>query len=250
MAINAMKKETIELMAKLGMTAICMPLETGTPRMQKEIRKHINLDKAIEVFNWLKEYDFHIETNFMVGFPQETMEEIILTIEYSKKIRAHQTSFWIVAPWPGTELFDYVSDHNHLSKEFDINNLGYRGTDHFVNVQFDYDEVKTIIYDTNIELNFLRHLWFEDPKHYKDLYAYWHKIEPNLTEHAILYICLGYLRKKMKLFEERNYYYLKAQRLFKEEDVIITYGKYLDWEEKPILDYKEFLDNEYARENQ
>jgi len=242
-AINPMKKETVELMFELGMRSVYLPVETGSPRMQKEIRKNINLAKAEEVFGWFKEKGFRIGTSFMLGFPQETIEDIRMTIDFARKIRAHETSFWIVKPWPGTNLYEYAIETNQLTESYDSKVGGYRGMGHFTEVQWNYEEVKTLMYDTNIEINFLQNLYFEDPKHYEDLYKYWHKMEPELPDHAILFICLGYLSKQMGLVERMKTYYSKATSLYEKENVVKIYSKYLDCDYKPILDYKEFLYN-------
>lgn len=239
-AIAPMTKETIRLMAEAGMKNITLPVETGSPRMQKIIKKNINLDKAEQVFKWAKEYGFHTETPFIFGFPQETEEDRQMSIDFSRKIHAHSTIYLTATPWEGTELYDYAAANNHLPNELS-HQRGSRDLGNFINVDFNYEELKQLLYDENILMNFLRKIWLNEPEHYNDLLKLWRSFEIDIPNHAILYLCIGFLYKKMGQMEEMERYYKKTCELFKKDDVNKTYGKYLQWQEEPILDYCSFI---------
>lgn len=239
-AINPLTKETIQLMAEAGMKNICMPIETGSPRMQKVIKKYIDLNKAEQAFQWAKEYGFHTETPFIFGFPQETEEDRQMSIDFSRKIHAHSTIYLTAVPWEGTELYDYAAANNYLPKELS-NQRGSRDMGHLVNVDFDYEELRQLTYDENIRMNFLTKIWLNEAEHYNDLLKLWKSFEIDLPDHAILYLCIGFLYKKMGQTEEMERYYKRAYELFKKDDVNKTYGKYLQWQEEPILDYLSFI---------
>jgi len=239
-AINPLRKETIQLMAEAGMKNICMPVETGSPRMQKVIKKFIDLNKAEQAFQWAKEYGFHTETPFIFGFPQETEEDRQMSIDFSRKIHAHSTIYLTATPWEGTELYDYAAANNYLPDELS-NQRGSRDLGNFVNVDFDYAELKQILYDENIRMNFLTKIYLNEPENYCRLLKLWKSFEIDLPDHAILYLCLGFLSKKMDQIEEMERYYKRAYELFKKDDVNETYGRYLQWQEQPILDYLSFI---------
>ena len=239
-AINPLTKETIQLMAEAGMKNITLPVETGSPRMQKIIKKYIDLDKAEQAFQWAKEYGFHTETPFIFGFPQETEEDRRMSIDFSRKIHAHSTIYLTATPWEGTELYNYAATNNHLPNEIS-HQRGSRDMGHFINVDFDYEELKQLTYDENIRMNFLTKIWLSEPEHYNDLLKLWKSFEVDLPDHAILYLCLGFLSKKMSQTEEMERYYKQAYELFKKDEVNKTYGRYLQWQEEPILNYLFFI---------
>ena len=112
---------------------------------------------------------------------------------------------------------------------------------HFINVDFDYEELKQLTYDENIRMNFLTKIWLSEPEHYNDLLKLWKSFEVDLPDHAILYLCLGFLSKKMSQTEEMERYYKQAYELFKKDEVNKTYGRYLQWQEEPILNYLFFI---------
>jgi anaerobic magnesium-protoporphyrin IX monomethyl ester cyclase len=238
-AINALTEETVRLMSELGMKKILLPIETGSPRMQKIIRKNISLDRAKRAVGWAKKYGFNISVNLMVGFPQETMEDINLTLDLAREIGAHQTQIWIATPWEGTEMYDYAEANNHLPKDGDGEMIrGYRDTEHFINVDFDYEELRQLTYDINIEINFIKHSMFDEPKRYKELYQYYDYLRTGLNHHPILFICLGYLGHLLGDVSKGNKDYLNANELLSKEKISSVYQKYLEiHSEEPVIQH-------------
>jgi anaerobic magnesium-protoporphyrin IX monomethyl ester cyclase len=87
-----------------GTVFIGFAVETGSPRLQKLIKKNIQLDKIkrnIEIANSLR-----INTHgfFMIGFPGETLEEMKMTIDFMLSSKLHTCSLFAVMPFEGTEL--------------------------------------------------------------------------------------------------------------------------------------------------
>jgi radical SAM superfamily enzyme YgiQ (UPF0313 family) len=235
-AINALTEETVRLMSELGMKKILLPIETGSPRMQKEIKKNIPIDRAKRAVGWAKKYGFNVSVNFIVGFPQETMKDINLTLDLAREIKAHQTAIWIATPWEGTDMYEYAKANNHLPRDGDNEMIrGYRDTNHFINVDFDYEELKRLTYDINIEINFIKHSMLNDPKRYKELYQYWDFLRLGLNKHPILFICLGYLQHLMGNFHGMKKDYMHAKELLSDKQVSIVYNKYLDIFSKELM---------------
>ena len=238
-AINALTEETVRLMSELGMKKILLPIETGSPRMQKIIRKNISPERAMRAVGWAKKYGFDISVNFMIGFPQETMEDINITLDLAREIKAHQTQIWLATPWEGTEMYDYAEAHNHLPKDGDGEMIrGYRDTEHFINVNFDYEELRQLTYDLNIEINFIKHSMLNEPKRYKELYRYWDYLRTGLSQHPILFICLGYLEHLMGDSLQCNEDYIYAIELLSNEKISSVYEKYLKiYNSEPIIQH-------------
>lgn len=90
--------------------ATCVAVETATPRLQKMIKKNLDLDK---VFNTIELTDkFNIMTHgfFMIGFPTETREEMLATIDYAVRSKLHSAAIFRVTPFKGTELYQMALD--------------------------------------------------------------------------------------------------------------------------------------------
>ncbi|MCB2311584.1 condensation domain-containing protein [Clostridium tagluense] len=86
---DILTKDYIDLMIKAGTVNIAVALETGSPRIQKLINKNLNIEKLFENIKYIGEKYPHVVTELftMHGFPTETKEEALLTLDFIKKIK-------------------------------------------------------------------------------------------------------------------------------------------------------------------
>jgi len=84
--IDLMDDEIINMMAGSNCRYIYIGLESGSERIQKLIKKHINLNRAIEQIKKIKARGIQIAANFMVGFPEETLDDLFLTLKLMARL--------------------------------------------------------------------------------------------------------------------------------------------------------------------
>ena len=116
---DILTKEYIDLMVKAGTTILGMSLETASPRLQKLISKNLNIERFRENINYIAEkYPYVIlELNFMHGFPTETIEEALSTLEYVKSIKwIHFPYFHVLKIFPDTDM-EKIALQNGISKD-------------------------------------------------------------------------------------------------------------------------------------
>ncbi|MFT7835675.1 radical SAM protein [Saccharothrix sp. BKS2] len=117
--------EVLEALSLAGFTQINMPFETGNLRiMRKYASNKLNVEKADlrGLIIAMKEYGFQLYGNYMMGYPDETMEEIQNTIDLARDHVSYgldAANFFIVVPMPGSPLFDMAIANGHLSPDFD-----------------------------------------------------------------------------------------------------------------------------------
>lgn len=97
-------KELIGLMKQAGTDELTIAIESASPRVQRFIKKNLNLEKAGAAINMAVEAGMFVKGNFMLGFPGETEEEIRATIDFACNSKLHVAAFFIVVPFEGTEL--------------------------------------------------------------------------------------------------------------------------------------------------
>ncbi len=102
---DMLDKELIGLLKKAGTHHISVAVETVTPRLQKEIKKYLKLDRIQENINECRRVGINTRGFFMIGFPGETEEEIRATIDWACRSRLTNAFFFIVIPFKGTELY-------------------------------------------------------------------------------------------------------------------------------------------------
>ncbi|HEX2946040.1 MAG TPA: radical SAM protein [Clostridia bacterium] len=111
--------EYIDLLVEAGTICLPMALETSSARLQKMIRKNLNIDKLHQNMTYLCQKHPQVISSlyFMVGFPSETPEEARGTIDFVKSIKwIHLPEYFNLVIYPGTEMEQTALDHG-VSRE-------------------------------------------------------------------------------------------------------------------------------------
>jgi amino acid adenylation domain-containing protein/non-ribosomal peptide synthase protein (TIGR01720 family) len=104
----------IDLMVEAGTRGINLSLETASSRLQKLIRKHLDLDKFKKVMDYITRChpEVILEIATMHGFPTETEEEAIMTLDFIKGIKwLHFPYIHILKIYPNTEMEAFALEH-------------------------------------------------------------------------------------------------------------------------------------------
>lgn len=137
---DLLDEEQLVALRRAGTRVISFAIETGSPRVQKVIRKNVNLDvirRNIEIAHSL-----HIHTHgfFMVGFPTETIEDMQMTVDFLLSSKLHTFNIFAVMPFEGTELGNMAQEAGRAPvSDF---TLSYHSKD-FVNLSEVSDEQVT-----------------------------------------------------------------------------------------------------------
>ena len=130
--------ELIDKMAEAGTRFISYAVETASHRLQKLIQKNLNLDKIFKAIEYSSKTGIITRGFFMIGFPTETEEEVVQTIEFAKASSLCGATFFTVVYFPGTELYKLAQS------------LGYFNNTEY-DVQRDYVNVGEGPYDFSLE---------------------------------------------------------------------------------------------------
>jgi hypothetical protein len=102
--------DLLRLIKKSGCSVITFGVESGSDRMLKLINKDIVMEQVYRANQRALSFGFKINYHFMVGFPEETKEDVIETIKAirilteNKRVNIYGPS--IYTPYPMTPLFD------------------------------------------------------------------------------------------------------------------------------------------------
>lgn len=118
-------KELITLMKQAGTDEITIAIESASPRIQKYIKKNLNLQKANEAIDMAVKAGMFVKGNFMIGFPTETEEEIKATIDFACNSKLHVAAFFVVVPFEGTELALQMEKEGKIRPMIDYKDYDY-----------------------------------------------------------------------------------------------------------------------------
>jgi radical SAM superfamily enzyme YgiQ (UPF0313 family) len=83
---DLMTRELVDLMADAGTVWVTYAIESGSPRIQKLVKKNMHLERAAEVINYSQERGLVVNVNTMYGFPTETGAEAQQTLDYLARL--------------------------------------------------------------------------------------------------------------------------------------------------------------------
>ncbi|HOW36449.1 MAG TPA: radical SAM protein [Candidatus Omnitrophota bacterium] len=97
-----------EILGKLrdaGTRLICLAPETGSKRLQKLIKKNMDLEKLQRMISAAVKLGIHVHGFFMLGFPTETKSDLKETLRFIGRTKLHTADFFIVNLFPDTEMY-------------------------------------------------------------------------------------------------------------------------------------------------
>jgi amino acid adenylation domain-containing protein len=111
---DILTREYIDLMVKAGVIRTAFALETASPRLQKMIGKNLNLDRFKVNMEYIAESypQVILEINTMHGFPTETEEEAMATLDFIKDLKwVHFPYINILKIYPNTDMEKLALEH-------------------------------------------------------------------------------------------------------------------------------------------
>jgi len=125
-ALWALDEERIRAMSEAGCHYVIAAIESGNQRVLKEvIRKPLNLKKGIEICKIIKRYKIKLAGFFIIGFPDEKIDEVKDTFDYALKCDLDLASFSYATPLPSTDLWKQAEKENLFVDGFDLANVTY-----------------------------------------------------------------------------------------------------------------------------
>jgi radical SAM superfamily enzyme YgiQ (UPF0313 family) len=103
---DQMDEELVDKMRRAGTYRINYAIESGSPRVQKMIRKNLNLPRAQEIIEYTTRRGISTGGFFMLGFRDETEEEVWNTIRFALESKLHTANFYILTPFPNTPMYE------------------------------------------------------------------------------------------------------------------------------------------------
>lgn len=112
--VDNINEELLSMMKKSNCTKIAYGVESGSPIILKSVKKKINIDQVKNAFKLTKKYKIQTQAFFMVGFPEETIEDIKATERLIAEIKPDYLFLSVVVPYPGTSIYDYMLEKGFL----------------------------------------------------------------------------------------------------------------------------------------
>ena len=116
-AVFRLDEEMIDLMYESGCRYIDIAIESGSERVINEIvKKPIEHKQAIRLVKYARTKGIFVSSNFIIGFPGETWDEILETISFAEIINVDYAKIFIAIPLKNTEMYNQAKEKNLIKK--------------------------------------------------------------------------------------------------------------------------------------
>jgi radical SAM superfamily enzyme YgiQ (UPF0313 family) len=99
-------KELLNLMREAGWRSLIIAPESGSKKILKKMQKDLNPDIVPEKVKEIREAGLKCSGFFIIGYPEEEIEDIEATVDLIKKCRFNFFFLNNFQPLPGTPLYD------------------------------------------------------------------------------------------------------------------------------------------------
>ena len=105
--VGGLDPELLDVMRASGCYQLSLAIESSTPRILEEvIDKPTRIDHVKPVVDYCRRIGIDLHAFFVVGFPEQSVEEIQADYSFAREMDFSSVSFNIISPLPGSRLYE------------------------------------------------------------------------------------------------------------------------------------------------
>jgi uncharacterized radical SAM superfamily protein len=109
--IDLLREETLRGLRAAGLTSITFGIETPDEATLRRYRRApVRDDRQRDFIELCRRLGIRTVAGFMIGFPDDTQEQIESVLRYARGLNPTFANFNVVTPYPGTEFFAQVKN--------------------------------------------------------------------------------------------------------------------------------------------
>ncbi|MEA3347108.1 MAG: radical SAM protein, partial [Candidatus Auribacterota bacterium] len=134
---NTVTEEVVSSLKKMGVCSVGMGLESGNPRVLSILKgKSAKVEDNFRAVELLHSAGIKVNASFIIGSPDETLEEMMDTYRFIKKSLLSFVDIYLLTPFPGTPVWDQAEARGLVFANMDWSKL---------NVNFEKNKENAII---------------------------------------------------------------------------------------------------------
>lgn len=128
---NLIREDTIFSMKESGCQSIILGIESGNDEMLKIIKKGATRERMARAAELIQMARIELNVFIMIGFPDETPEQIADTKEVIAKLRPHHVIYSIFTPYVGTDLYERLVKEGVVPEVIDFALYNHQSPENF-----------------------------------------------------------------------------------------------------------------------
>jgi radical SAM superfamily enzyme YgiQ (UPF0313 family) len=117
---DSISDEMVKMMKSSGCGQISLGLESGDNATLAYVKKGETTDDFLRAAEILNKNEIEWKAYMIIGFPKDTEESILKSIEFIKSLKPFRITLSFFTPYPGTDLFDEVKSMGLINDTFDM----------------------------------------------------------------------------------------------------------------------------------
>lgn len=123
---NNVNREVAQALRAMNVVSVKMGLESGCDRTLAYLKGGVTVEDNRRAVDLLKDQGIQVNGDFIIGAPQETEDEIMQTYEFIKNSRLDFVDVNVLAPLPGTPVWEYALKRNLVTEDMDWERLNFK----------------------------------------------------------------------------------------------------------------------------
>jgi radical SAM superfamily enzyme YgiQ (UPF0313 family) len=108
---DRLDRDLITVLHRAGLRSVEVGVESANEQMlSSNLRKAIPKGHQESVIEYCHKLGIRVIANYTLGLPNDTVEGVMETIRYAKKLNTFAIQFTVTTPYPGTQFFRNVQD--------------------------------------------------------------------------------------------------------------------------------------------
>ena len=114
--VDLVNQEMLALMSKAGCKTIWFGVESSSSKVLQRIGRNTNPEQVEKAFKLSQKNGIKVACSFMLGLPDETLEDMEASLKFAKKLNPDWCQFNIFIAYPDSKLYQEMLDTKNYSK--------------------------------------------------------------------------------------------------------------------------------------
>lgn len=111
--VDRIDEELVGLMKESGCIRLDIGIESANNEILRNLRRGMTREQIERGISLIKKHKIPIKGYFIIGSPGETYEDAISSLEFAIRKDLDEASFYMLTPYPGTELWNWVEKNGY-----------------------------------------------------------------------------------------------------------------------------------------
>lgn len=104
---DTVNKRKVELLKDMGCVAMSVGIESGNETLRRgQLHRQISDEQIENALKWIGEAGIRISTFNLIGIPEESREDVYMTIRMNKRLGVKAANAYILYPFPRSIIYD------------------------------------------------------------------------------------------------------------------------------------------------